>query len=221
MENKKRLDYGNNNAITIGTSSTQYRNLLLACGQGTDEISRTGNQIKVVKGRLNIFYNLLNYDSVYNPNPMPVYVRVAVLRDLAQSAQGTVVSNPSKIFHGNSTSLALQNNILDMTLPFNTDLVRVLYQTTFKLGTASNLAGGFPTNTNHPDNSSFSKHIVINWGKWCKKMLKFDDNVSPYYPMNDNLYLFHQAVYADGTSASDAQKLVEFHYTNEEYFEDG
>lgn len=221
LENKKRMDYGNNNAITVGTASTIVKPLLCAVGQGTDEISRTGNQIKVVKGHIHIYYNLLNYDSVYNPNPMPVWVRVCVIRDMRQTFQATGVSDLTKIFAGNATSLPLQNNMLDMALPINTDHYRVLYNTTFKLGSASNLAAGYPTNTNHPDNSSFTKHVYINWGKWVKKNLKFDDNVSPFYPTNSSLYLFHQAVYADGTTATDTQKLVEFHFVNQQIYEDG
>lgn len=220
IENKKRMDYAANTAITAGTFSTQCLRLLVPVGQGTSEIDRVGNQVKIVRGQLKIFYNLLDYDSVYNPNKPPVWVRVMVIRDLRQTFQSTGISDSTKLFAGNNGSLPLQNNMLDMCLPINTDYYRVLYQTTFKLGFASNLAGGYPTNNSHPDNSSFSKQLIINWGKWCKKQLKFDDNVNPYYPQNENLYLVHQAVYADGTSVSDAQKLAEFHYVNQVHFED-
>lgn len=220
IENKKSMQYAANNAITVGTFSTQCKSLLIGIGQGTGESARVGNQIKIVKGMLNIYYNLLPYDAVYNPNGSPVWVRVWIIRDLVVGKQTTELNDATKIFAGQNGSLPFQNNMLDMSLPINNDAYRVLYQTTFKLGTASTLSGSFPTSANFSDSSPMSKHLTINWGKWCKKILKFDDNVSPYLPQNENLYLVHQAVNANGVSITDAQKLVEFHFVNQQFFED-
>lgn len=222
-ENKAKIDYGANNAVLIAQPSSCTRGLIIGASQGNDAQTRSGNQIKITKGILRAVFNLLPYNGTSNPAPLPVWVKLWVVRDLRVSGQLSTMDSTDwgKFLRVGNQAVGFQYNPLDMCMDVNKDLFRVCWSKTFKLGCASGL---FTTNvpmnsSSYFDNSPMAKQITINWGKFCKKQLKFDDNNSAL-PANDNLYLVIQACGADGTSTSTNQALIEYHFTNIQEFED-
>lgn len=219
IENKEKINYAANTQVQSGDAATCTYPMIIATAQGVDEFGRIGNQNRVVKGTYKICFNLLPYDATSNPNVQPTWVKVWVVKDLKNNGQLTTLDATAyaNFFRGNGTGLPMQGTPLDTTLDVNKDYFRVLYSRMFKLGTASNLSGGYPSTANFADNSPVAKQLTINWAKWVKKQLKYNDSSTQC--QNDNLYLVIQAVSADG-SASNGKRLIEIHYTNSMHYED-
>lgn len=220
IENKEVIQYAANTVLNTASYSTQSLGLLPALGQGIGASGRIANQIKIVSGKLDIIFNLLPYNATTNPLSTPVLVKCWLIKDLTRVEATQYLNNTDiqKVFRGNGVSLPFQNNCLDMTLPINDDLFRVLAHRTFKLGAASATATGQVGTGGYFDNSPMSKHLTFYWGKYVKKSLKFSDNDANYYPQNDNLFILMQAVNADGTTSG--LQAVEYHYTNHTKYED-
>lgn len=223
IENKERIDYGNNQTIVINTPTTQIKPLILDFPQGYDGNKRAGNQCKITKGTFKVCVNMLPYNSTSNPWAAPFWVKIWVVRDLKNTGQLNTIDSTalSRFFRGNGGGLSFQNNTLDMNFDVNKDYFRVLYTKIFKVGVASHTSGG-DNASSYFDNSPFAKQITINYAKWCKKQLKFDDSNSNAntYPINENLYFVIQTVPASGDSASSGQAMCEMHYVNSCHFED-
>jgi len=220
IENKERLIYGENITLTATSPSTQSIGLLPSMTQGTGDALRIGNQIKIVKGITKIAFNIKPYSDTTNPNTVPVWVRVLLVKNLRLKEASAYINSTdlAQIFRGNATALAQQNNMLDMQLPVNDDLFRVLADRKFKIGASYASATGFVTTQGFFDNSPASKMLTFNWGKYVKSVLKFDDNDANYYPQNNNLFLVMMAVNADGTT--NIYSPTEYHYVTSLQYED-
>lgn len=217
LENKERCNYAVNSQIISSDVTTSTFPLIIQTTQGTGEENRIGNQFKIVKGQIRFCVNYLPYDATTNPSPMPVWVRIMVLRDLTQTYQSATlpVGTYNGLLRAGATPFTFGGNPLDMCASVNKDFVRVLYDKTVKLGTS------YPGNNGganwYSDNSPFGRKMTINWGKWARKQIKCSDGAS--YPNNENLYLVLQPVYADGSNSS-GKRLIEWHYSNVMQFED-
>lgn len=221
IENKVRYNYSSNQPIQTGSSSTMTWPMIPTIDQGQSSGNRIGNIIKPVKGVWKCVINLLPYDVTTNNLHRPVWVKIWIVKDTAYQLQIATMNNNSfaNFFNGNGTALSFQNNCLDMVLDNNTDNFKVMKVIQFKLGSASNFSGNYPggSNDNFSDNSPTAKQITINYTKYIKKALKFQDNTT--YTINNNLYFVIQAVPCDGADAT-SQKLIEMHYTNRFQYED-
>lgn len=125
----------------------------------------------------------------------------------------------TQIFKGNGTGLGCQSNMLDQTLEINTDLFRKLYDKKVKIGAGSYSATGPVSSNYYYDNSPMSRPFYINWSKWVKKLLKFNDATNGNSVQNDNLYLLLIPSTADGATNS-AVIPCEVHYNNYFRWED-
>jgi hypothetical protein len=226
IENKEIIDFWANQTIqtlSSGTNTgTSCRQLLPVPAQGTDDYHRIGNQIRIVKGILKGHINIKPYDATLNPVGTPLLVKMWLFRDLnvngAQTiADGSHTTYFDNFFRANGSGLAFQGNPLDMDLQINDTNFRVLATKMCKIG-ASNATTTGPVGTGgYFDNSPMSVPFYFNWGKYCKKQLKFADN-GPL-PTNENIYIVVQAVRADGTSSGGYQ-MCEWHAVNHIKFED-
>lgn len=220
IENKDRVKYAANITLNSLSYSTQSIGLLPDCAQNTGASGRIGNQIRLVKGSIKGHINLKPYDATTNPSPPPLWVRLLLVKDLKNAFQSAFLNSTAigKIFRAGDTALAQQFNMLDMSLPVNTDSFRVFAQKTFRLGVTSTSATTPVSSGSYFDNSHMSVPFWFNYGKYCKKQLKFNDNIADYFPENDNMYLVIMAVNADGTS--NIYQPVEYHYVNTALYED-
>jgi len=226
IENKEIIDYFSNQTLQTLSSGTNTgvscRQLLPLPAQGTAANQRIGNQLRVVSGIIKGHINLKPYDVMTNPLGTPLLVRMILFRDLVTAGTqaisgGSLTSYFDNFFKGNGANIPFQGNPLDMSFPINSDNFRVLASKQFKIGAATATATGPVGTGGYFDNSPMSVPFYFNWGKWCKKVLKYDDTYA--YPMNCNCYLVCQVVRADGTSSGSYQ-MAEWHAVNHIKFED-
>lgn len=220
-ENKVWIAYQANNNITTASSSTFTNvSLMPTMSQGTGHSNRIGDDVQVVKARINGFVNLLPYNSVSNPTVGPLYVRMWVLsvKNMQNSQTLSTSTISSNFFETNGGSAGPQGNILDMCLSVNKQNFVIHKVKTVRLesgatqgSTYYNSAGG-SCGGNGRFSAPFSFDVTKHLGK-----LKFDDT-SPVSPTNKNLFLAFQAVYCDGTSL--ALTAAEFSYNYRVEFED-
>lgn len=218
IENKLHMNYAANQSVTTNDVNTMTWPLITSLGQSSDVSARVGNDIRVVKGIYRVCVNLLPYNETTNAFVNPYWVKCWVVKDLKNAGQLATMDSTafSNFFRGNGVGLGFQSNTLDTTLDVNKDKFRVLYSKMFKLGTAGHTTGS-DNSGGWFDNSPIAKHLTINWGKWCKKQLKFNDGTS--YCQNDNLYFVIQCVPCNGGNNSGSTS-IEMHYTNNMYYED-
>lgn len=223
IENKMRYNYSANQPIETGLI-TQMTWPMIPTGiaQGLGSSDRVGNCIKPVKGVWKCTVNLLPYDVTNNNLPRPVWVKIWVVRDLKNTGQTSTMDSTAflNFFNGNDSSLPFQSNSLDTILDVNNDNFRVLTTRLFKLGCTSmyNVSPLPSATTSYLDNSPMAKSITIDYTKYLKKQLKYQDNTSGL-PLNNNLFFVIQAVTCDGQN-SIGQRMIEMHYTNRFYYED-
>lgn len=217
IENKDHIQYASNESVVSWGTGTQGYSLPLipSLATGDGDGSRIANQVKFVNGIFRGTINLKPYGSVSNPGATPVWVKLFVVRSLSQTACESSLPNYDVFFKGNSAVLDWQGNCLDMDLPVNPDEFRVLMTKQFKLGYAAGYSGFSPGG--YYDNSPFAKKFTINWSRFVKKQIKFNDTANN--ATNDNLYLVVQAVYAHGEDTTGKQ-TIEIHYVNHSTYED-
>lgn len=207
-------------AASGGTAPDQI-NLLPVLTQGVTASNRTGNQVKIRRSYLDMFFNLLPDNN--NPNRQyPCMVKLWVVKykpESVRSASGMADSYFNDFFRqGNSTS-GFQGGMLDMVFKVNRDRWNVYATRTFKLGSGQN-AGQASQGDSFYDNSSFNRRIRLNLSNMWRSALKYEDSVSAF-PNNTNLWLVVQCVRADGTVVNDGTSIIEMHYNLEITYEDG
>lgn len=204
IENKLAAT-GSNFSIVSAKESAYYVNaqaIIPPTSFGTGgEGARVGNQIRCVKGQMRAVFSLRPYSASDNSQPQPVWVKVWFIRTLATAYQGTGLSNAflDNFFRTQGGSTGFQGTLYDLCNMPNNEAMRVLATRQFKLGVGYASATGGTGTYGQFDNSPASKCITINWGKWVKKQLKFDESLSASLPFNDNLYMVCQVVHANNT----------------------
>lgn len=223
IENKEITTYAANQSVYVpqGGGQAAFKiPLLPAIAVGGTTNQRVGNSIRprqcFIRGHLNI----KEYSVATNNQPGPVWIRMILVKALNVSYQaGTPGELDTQIFKGNGTGLGWQSNMLDQTLEVNTDLFRKLYDRKFKIGAGYNTGTGPVSSNYYFDNSPMSVPFYINYSKWVKKLLKFNDATNGNSVQNDNLFLLVCASMADGSTQS-ALTPAECHYMNYFKFED-
>lgn len=222
IENKEIISYAANQSCMAYSSGAIGFSLGLIpqITSGTGDNARIGNQIRIVRGILRGQVNLLPYNATTNPSPTPVWVKMFLYTPTYTGSQSSFLSSSTdtdRFFRGNNAALPFQANPMDLDFQINESLFRLLATKTFKLGAATASTGGPVTTGGYYDNSPMCKKFYFNWGKFCKKMIKFNDGTS--FSQNKALYLIIQPVYADGSSTG-AYSPVECHYVNTCTYED-
>lgn len=222
IENKEGIYYGANNSLNSWGSANLgagYR-MLPKLYIGTDAGSRIGNQVRLVKGVVKGTINLLPYDATSNPKPVPLWVKIFFIRDITLSSQNDYFTQnqANAIFRTNGNILPFQGNPLDLSLPVNSAYYRLLGSRTFKLGSAGYSATTPVSSGSYYDNSPMAQSFSFNWGKYCKKILKYNDTTGSAC-QNDNMYMVIQVVGCDGQTTS-GNIPAEIHFTNSYKFED-
>lgn len=226
VENKEIMDYWSNMTIQTLSSGTNVgnncRQLLPLPAQGVDNHQRIGNAIRVVKGVIKGHINIKPYNASTNPLGTPLLGKIWLFRDFNFAGtfpiqNGSYVDYFNNFFKGNATQLPFQANPLDMSLPINDDNFRLLATKSFKIGASNATATGQVGSSGYFDNSPMTVPFYFNWGKYCKKQIKFQDSGS--YPTNENCYIVVQVVRADGADSGSYQ-MAEWHAVNTIRYED-
>jgi len=210
IENKQWQVIALNQSIV---SLTGYsKTLLPTMAQGTGQQNRLGCEIKIVKGVVRGFVNLLPYNAVTNPLCCQ-RIRIMVL---SMKEDNLSSLSTTGIWQYGNTSLDLQSNISDCMYDINRDKFTKYYDKTFLLASPSqssltnNLAG------QHFSNDKFQIPFYIDFSKHIKSKLKYNDSTTVC--INRNMFLWIQSVNADGTST--AVQPAEVHSFLDLVFED-
>lgn len=221
IENKEFITYSANGSITtagVGSSPVCW-GLFPSLTNGTNDSNLLGKEAKPVSGIIHGHVNLLPYNSTTNPNPGPLYVKIFFLKNTITQGQFSTV--PSTFFDAfykvNNGSATFQGNTLDLHLPVNQEGWRLLGTRTIKLGSTAPSATGPISSGTYFDNSTMSRSFKFNWGRFAKKVLKFNDGGG--LPLNNNMYMVMQAVPANGTTNT-GYVPAEYHFVNRFKFED-
>jgi len=216
VENKIQVAYANAITWSSATSTTNSFQLIPTLSNGAADNQIIGNSAKCVSGQLRLQVYLNRYDAVNNPLSTPVMVRMLIVKNLSTQAQASTVPNLVSFFKIGGGTSGPQYNLLDQGFMVNNVLFRVLHQKFFKLGAASATTAGLAGTGGYFDNSPMLKNITINYGKWIKKNLEFQDGGT--LCQNDNLYCVLLACYANGTSTG--IQPIQYTYVNTFKYED-
>lgn len=223
IENKEHVVYAANQSVHVSQGGGQAClkiPLLPPIAVGGTTNQRVGNSIKPRNCHIKGHVNIKEYSVSTNASPGPIWIRMLVVKALNVTYQaGTPGELDSQIFKGNGTGLGWQGNMLDQCMEVNTDLFRKLYDRRFKVGAGYNTGTGPVSSNFYFDNSPMSVPFFINYSKWIKKLLKFNDATNGNSVQNDNLFLLITACTADGNTHT-ALTPAECHYYNYFKFED-
>ena len=208
QETKTFIEYHVNQSISCASASTlpTTRNLLPVITQGVQKSQRVGNHVNVISASFRGRVNILPYNSLTNPAPAPVLLKMWLVSSIVTNApQVGSIAAWSSFFDINNSSIGFQGNTLDMFLPVNKELWRIHGTKQVKIG-ASAASNAIPSPNSFYDNSPMSVPFSFAFGKHIK-LLKYDDTTAP--PTNKNLYILFQVVNADGTNT--ALTSAEYH----------
>jgi len=210
IENKQWQVIALNQSVA---SLTGYSKSLLPTGaQGTGQQNRLGNEIRIKKGVVKGYVNLLPYNAVSNPLCCQ-RIRIMVL---SMKEDNLATLSTTGIWQYGNTSLDLQSNISDCMYDINKDKFTKYYDRSYLLASPSqssltnNLAG------QHFSNDKFQIPFYIDFTKHIKSKLKYNDSTTVC--INRNMFLWIQSVNADGSSS--AVQPAEVHSLLDVSFED-
>jgi hypothetical protein len=205
IQNSNNVDLPSANLSTPPT----FIQLMPTLAQGDSQSQRTGNQVMVKSAVIRGRVNMKPVNSVTNSNASPSLVKIWLCRRKRTNTYITgipTIAQFNNFFQTGSSSGGFTALPVDMFAPVNDDYWDVLGVRNFQLGgaqaifTASHIASG-ATQVSIPYTFYFNKYL----GK-----LMYNDNNTE--PVNKELYLVYQVVYADGTSSA-LQVQCETHYS--------
>ena len=217
IENKVWFDYGlNQSIVTVSGSTPNSKNLMPLPAQGTGASNRIGNEIRVKSGYIRGHVNILPYDSLLNPLPLPLYLKMWVVS--CKDTNVTTLSSTgiaSNFFDIINSSVGFQANLLDMDFSPNKSNWIIHHTKICKLGVGYASATGPVAVNQYYDNSPMSVPFYFNIGK-NMNLIKYDDNATP---TNKNMFIIFQAVPANGANAA-GLVTCEYHFTLRIQYED-
>lgn len=147
----------------------------LTLAQGTGQGDRLGNQVRIKKLTMKGVLVPLPYDASTNPLPKPLQVRMVFFYD--RTTPITLPVPSTNFFQLGNSVAPLQNDLIDMIAPFNTDRYRIFKSKTFKLGfadyggTGTSAAEQANTNNDFKLNCNFSFDLT----KYLPQIVKYQD----------------------------------------------
>lgn len=219
-ENKAWFDYGTNVVIPTASNSVPvYRNVLPLLAQGTGHSNRVGNSISVRNGYIKGRINILPYNPITNPFPVPVFVKMWLISSKIGNTNLLNLTNiATDFFDVVNGSVSFQGTMLDIDFSINKDAWTCHAQKLVKIG-----AGFTNTTLNLPvsgggyfDNSPMTAPFYFNFTKHIKN-LKYDDTLTAC--TNRNLFLIFQTINCDGSTPA-GYTPAEMHYSIRVEYED-
>lgn len=220
MENKVWESYGNNIPIvtTVGSTPTFLGNLLPQPSQSVTQSGRIGNEIKIRKGYVRGYVNLLPYNATSNPLSTPVMVKMWLVScKYLNTATLSSTNISTDFFEIGSSTAGLQGNLIDTVLSVNKDNWTVHKTKQFELGATYASTSGAVGTGGYFDNSKMIMPFYFSFGNKFRTSLKYND-ASSNVPTNRNLFLLFQAVYANGSTTG--LQICQYTYNTRVEYED-
>jgi len=209
-EKKVFIQFGANQSIQAAAGTNPIAQYILPqIGQGSSNSTRVGNKIKITSGYVRGYCNLLPFNAITNPNPLPLKVKIWLCSNRKINSNNIASTNiANDFFEINGATTGFQGNMLDMVLSENQDMWQVWDTYTLSLGTSNVTSTGPVSTGSYADGSPMSDSFYFDVSKICTS-LKYDDSTS--VPTNRNLFIVFTTVNSDG-SADAALIPAEYHY---------
>jgi len=216
-EKKVFVSYGvNQTVITASSSNPSSQILMPQLSQGPAQNGRIGCEVRITTANIKGYVNILPYNVVTNVLSTAVMVKLWIISTKLSNSPGISAGNPSSgYFEIGSSTVGMQGNMLDMLLPINKEAWTLHASKKFKIGSAYASATGPVSTSGYYDNSPMTVPFAFSWGKYFKGPIRYSDDpaqLNSNYPINKNVYLVIQAVYADGSTS--AIQPAEYHFVN-------
>lgn len=176
--------------------------------QGTGQSNRIGNTIRTRSLNVKFCFYPNPYNATDNAVPKPQEVLLFFGKLKGQKDRVPITSDFQKLWQNGSSSTQPYSDLRDLTQMVNTDYWIVYKIMRFKIGTAAYGGTGSQAGAQFFENNDFKLNAVrtVNLTKFCPKVLKFNDTTLS--PSNDNLYMWHTCVNADGSAASSTYPMT-------------
>lgn len=222
LENKIVVVNQSNNNVTTALSGAQAPysiNCIPIVGEGSEQGERVGVTINPRACTIRGFINIKPQNTLTNPYA-PIKVKMWLCSYKLQNRNATALqlADFDRFFEAGNSTVGFQGNILDMILPVNKADWTLYEMRTINLGTSSTSSGHAGSGFVY-DASRFSVPFYFNVGKHLKQKLIYDD-LSSSRPTNRNMYVFVQAVAAEGSAGGGVYIPCEVHYSHKFEFED-
>lgn len=194
IEDKQHISFASNQSVTGPFFSLT---LVPSLNQGLGESQRIGNTVTLRNASVRFIINQSPYNATTNPYGGPQLFRWMLL---SQKRDNSGSLSLSSIWEVNNASIGPQSNHLDQLFKVNDELYKVHKQGKFRLGNSAQ-SNNFPVANSNYDSSKMSIDKTIYFGKYMKKLLRFDDNIT-LTPSNMNLWLVIFVSYANGSTTS-------------------
>jgi len=190
----------------------------LAIQQSVTQQGRIGNRLKIKKLTFKGTIHANKYDITTNATPAPMHIIFWILLD--KTAPTTIPAPTSDFLQLGSSTVSLQNDLMDQWAPVNTDKYRVFAKRLFKIGYSENVGtGGVPNQSYLANNDfKFSQNFSIDVTKYLVKNVNYNDNNAT--PSTRGLYLMATVVQANGANFSSTTEPAQMQYVLNLDYED-
>lgn len=209
--------YGSPNFQASINPVTPYASYL-SIVQGTSQGTRTGNEIKIKSLMFKFVLTPTIFDATFNFQPRPTDVILWIFYD--KTNDNIIPQIGTDFLQLGGSSVPLQNSLIDITAPVNTDRYRVLFRKVYKVGFASYNGSGTLAAFQSFSNNDYKLNIrgSVNLMPYIVKHVKFNDNNAT--PTTRGLFAVFQAVSAAGGAYSSAYIPVNAAVTVDMQYED-
>ena len=193
----------------------------LTISQGLGQGQRIGNRIKIKKLTVSGVIIANPYNATTNPTPAPVQVKVWFFYDKEEWNAVPTPQTAGDFLQFGNTSLGLQNQLYDHSMPINNDRYKVLTTRVFKVGYASfnGATGGVPLQGYFANNDfKLNCNFKVDLTKYAIKNVEFRDTATT--PTTRGIFMMMQPVYANGSQIPSAIIPCRCVYMNSVVYED-
>ncbi|AJD07513.1 putative capsid protein [Odonata-associated circular virus-16] len=176
-------------ALSPGTS--------ISIAQGTGSADRTGNRIKIIKGKLVYWMVPTAYNGLLNPQPKPLMVRLWIGYSKTNPTLIPPAGDQAVLFQNGNTASPPNGFINDMLRSVNKDKFVIFRDIKHKLGYESITGTGFVAGSQYFANNDFKFNIMrtIDITKYLINNVIYNDTTA--IPTSRGLFCWVQIVYAD------------------------
>lgn len=195
----------------------------LAISQNASQSGRIANKIRIAKAVLKFVLVPRIYDAATNGFPQPIEVRMFIFSFKNQPVEGVngSINQFTGLFQNGSGSVGLSNSMADQMNAFNSDVVNVVYQQTFKLGFAAYEGTASVPAAQYYQNNDFKLNVkkTLNVTKYLSKQYGFND--SAHKPTSGKaMYVAFIPTLSTGGSIGASQQMFQIWYDFKLDFED-
>lgn len=174
---------------------------------GTQDAQRIGNSVRTKRLTFRGMFFPYFHDGTDNIFPKPLEIQLMLVKVKGTALLDdpvTVAGAAASSFHeANNSVTGLFGDLKDFVYPENKNLFTVLGTKRFKVGNAAYESTGGSTTDYFAANNDFKYNHLVSWDltKYVDKKFIWND-IGATEPSNKKLYIFMQAIRADGTVTS-------------------